>query len=92
MTPQKWNSSLKLSFYHQNAEMSSDLLLALLLQVEFDLQWLPRLQKGLSMFTVSHVVRHDSHSDGTHVDHYVGQQLERKMQQLRLNIELTHAQ
>lgn len=56
--------------------LSSDLLLALLLQVEFDLQWLSRLQKGLSMLPVGHVVRHDAHSDGTNIDHNVGQKLE----------------
>lgn len=52
-----------------------DLLLALLLQVQFNLQGLPGLQEGLAVFAVSHVVGHDAHSDDTDVDHNVGQKL-----------------
>lgn len=51
------------------------LLLALLLQVQLHLQGLSGLQEGLAMFPVSHVVRHDAHGDGTHVDHNVSQKL-----------------
>lgn len=52
-----------------------DLLLALLLQVQFNLQGLPGLQEGLAMLPVGHVVGHDAHGDDAGVDHDVGQEL-----------------
>lgn len=55
-----------------------DLLLALLLQVEFDLQWLSCFEEGLPVLPVSHVVGHDPHRDGTHIDHNVGKKLKRE--------------
>lgn len=60
---------------HTVPSHSSYLLLALLLQVELDLEGLPRFQEGLAVLAVSHVVGHGAHSDGTKVDGNVGQDL-----------------
>ena len=53
----------------------SYLLLALLLQVELDLEGLARFEEGFAVLAVGHVVGHGAHRDGTKVDGNVGQDL-----------------
>lgn len=53
----------------------SYLLLALLLQVELDLEGLARFEEGFAVLAVSHVVGHGAHRDGAKVDGNVGQDL-----------------
>lgn len=54
------------------------LLLALLLQVELDLEGLPGFEEGFAVLAVGHVVGHGAHRDGAQVDGHVGQELQEK--------------